>query len=611
MNLRALHLLAWRLVGLLFVYSVLRFAFLAYHWPLYRQVPSAELVMSLLSGIRFDIAALCWINAFFLFWAFRPQWTGRAERSVFLAVNGLFLLIAVVDLEFFSFNGKRMSRDIFAALNRDLVNQIPQLAVSYWYLVIAALLVTAGLALADVRNAARVRDRFVRRRLATALLALLPVLFFTGIRGGVQRKSIDVQAAFVQGSPELGHLVLNTPYHLLRTFRTPLLRKRSWMPDAELVRHLAQLRHDPAYPGHPDHNVVFFMVESLSLEYLKQGYTPFLSDLASRGILFDRHFANGRRSVESLPALFDAIPSLMDTPFSKSSYQGMRLEGVASRLKADGYATAFFHGGNRATMGFESYCLSHGFDIYRGREDYPNGNRDYDGTWGIYDGPYLKYALEQIDRLPAPFFACVFTLSSHQPYSIPGEWKGKFPAGTLAIHESIGYVDHMLRLFIQDASSRPWYSNTLFVVTADHAQKQETREFNNSLGQFRVPLVLFHPAVRLDPSLGRKVTQHADVPMTILDFLDVDPTGLNLVGESAFAPGPGHAVQHLLPGWQYVTGSRVLIWDEHTDGQEYDWEAETGILRPAGTPVLRRDLQVFLQYFFNSLVQNRWMSTYR
>ena len=61
-----------------------------------------------------------------------------------------------------------------------------------------------------------------------------------------------------------------------------------------------------------------------------------------------------------------------------------------------------------------------------------------------------------------PFFTSIFTLSSHQPYSIPKQYQNKFGKGTLKIHESIGYVDESLKEFFDKASKQSWYENTLF-----------------------------------------------------------------------------------------------------------------------------------------------------
>src|SRR5690606_9746402 len=119
-----------------------------------------------------------------------------------------------------------------------------------------------------------------------------------------------------------------------------------------------------------------------------------------------------------------------------------------------GYTNYFFHAGSRGTMGFEAYTLANGFQKYFSREDY--GPHDFDGSWGIFDLPYLQYVSNKISDMKEPFVAGIFTLSSHQPYRIPDEFNGKFPKGSLEIHESIGYADFALRKFFETAEKEKW-----------------------------------------------------------------------------------------------------------------------------------------------------------
>ncbi len=603
---RPLKLLLIRMTALMGVYTCLRVAFFLYHRGVYATLPTGDVAWAFLHGVRFDVAALCWINAPFLLIAFVPWIPRTLERLAFIFVNACFVIVSCNDLELYAFNGKRLSREFFTSLGDDFWQQLPQVFMNYWYLPLAGILMAMALARADVAMENRLRDSHWSRWWRWVVLPLSLGCFFVGIRGGLQLKSIQVQTAFAHRANELGHLTLNTPYHFLRTFNLPLPSKRAWFKPEQLQERIHALSPNVGVPGRPKQNVILIILESFSLETVEQGYAPFLTELGRKGLMFSRHFANGRRSIEVLSSLLDGVPSVLDVPFSKSASQGMALEGVGTRLRSEGWSSAFFHGAARGSMGFEAYTLAHGFQRYHSREDYRGGANAYDGHWGIYDGPWFRYSLGEIDALVPPFFVGIFTLSSHQPYSIPPEWRGKFPGGTLEIHESVGYTDRMLREFFAEASKRPWYPNTLFVVTADHTQKIATEKYRNSVGVYRVPLVLFHPGWELPPTNLRKVTQHVDVPATILDLLDVPATGLNWVGESVFSPGPGKALHYLLPGWQYVRGDRVWFWDENTPGKARHWDAESGKLSSTSVEGLEQEAKAQIQYLLNGLRRGQW-----
>ena len=58
-------------------------------------------------------------------------------------------------------------------------------------------------------------------------------------------------------------------------------------------------------------------------------------------------------------------------------------------------------------MGFYSYCKRAGFDEYHGMEEYKN-KLDYDGTWGIFDGPFMNYFANNLKEKNEPFFTTFF-----------------------------------------------------------------------------------------------------------------------------------------------------------------------------------------------------------
>ena len=150
-----------------------------------------------------------------------------------------------------------------------------------------------------------------------------------------------------------------------------------------------------------------------------------------------------------------------------------------------------------------------GFDKYYGKDEYGN-DTDYDGNWGIYDGPFFDFFKSELDGMPEPFLASFFSLSSHHPYVVPEEYEGKFDKGTLDIHESIMYSDHMLGKFFRDASGAEWFGNTLFVITADHTSMSYEKGYQTRSGIYAVPLVFYMPG-KVEPGVMEDIAQHTDI----------------------------------------------------------------------------------------------------
>ena len=100
-------------------------------------------------------------------------------------------------------------------------------------------------------------------------------------------------------------------------------------------------------------------------------------------------------------------------------------------LADKGYATAFFCGSERGSMGFGAYARSAGVERLVSREDYEacHGTGDFDGYWGIWDEEFLQFTGEELTAMPEPFFAALFTLSSHHPFVVPEKYAATLPDG--------------------------------------------------------------------------------------------------------------------------------------------------------------------------------------
>lgn len=594
-----------RFLFLLIPYSLLRVGFYFYHRDIYQHFDFSEILTSFLIGVRFDIAAICLINIPVILLSLIPSNHPlfiKFERLLFTLINTCGFIVSVDDYELFLFMGKRLSYDFFV-ITDDILDQIPQVMLYYWYLPFAGILLSVAVYFFDKKFFNVVREHASKLNLFLGGFLLIAISFI-GIRGGLQHKSINVQSAFVQGRNELGHLVLNTPYHFIRTLKNQSMEKlRFFNNDDEAKKILLSYRNPSDFEGMAKANVVLIILESFSLEYMESGYTPFLDEIKKKSLFFEKHLANGRRSIEVLPSLLCGLPSLVEEPISKSIFQGNKFTCMPDLLKSSGYTNHFFHAGSRGTMGFESYALSHGFDRYFSREDYP-GKDDFDGTWGIYDEPYLQYVAKKIDEMPEPFLAGIFTLSSHQPYAIPHQFKGKFPKGSLEIHESIGYTDFALREFFKSIQNTSWFKNTLFVITSDHTQKLESKKYQNLIGQYRVPFLLFVPSYNWKRVNTSKVTQHSDIPHTILDFVEVDRDKLPLTGESIFNKGTGEAVNYS-GGSSYfmVLDDKVLILNKNFEQKsfQYDWSSGEMVAKDEKGEKI---LMAYLQYFINGLINN-------
>lgn len=564
-----------RVALLLVAYSLTRFLFLYWNWNLYSSVENLKLVKAFVHGLRFDLAAICLTNGpVVLLWMLPTSWYRfRAlrvfELVVFAVVNFVGLGSNIADAEFVKFIGKRSAYDILL-IRQDLGQQGLSVLSTYWYFLLSTILLVALVVWLAPRFYASMKSgESWAWAMATRIFAV--GLIVTGARGGYQFKPLHPMHAYFSTEHELGLLTLNTPFNVIRSRPKSQIERQKFFDDEKAVektlRQIGELSREPLNQA-PNFNVVIILVESLATEYMGAGndftgYTPFLDSLTREpgAYYFKHNIANSRRSIEGLPAVVCGLPAIMAEPIITSDFSNNRYECLPHVLGRRGYQTFFLHGAHNGSMHFDTFSNIAGFENFVGLNEYPKDRPgDLDNYWGVLDEPMLQYAAQVLDKARRPALVTVFTLSSHHPYYIPPEHVGRFPKGPLEIHESIGYADYSIQKFFETAKSKPWFNNTIFVITGDHTQKFFHKQYGNLIGYYRVPLIIYAPglASRL-PYDAERITQHIDVLPTLYDMMGLRLRSRLLVGQSVFdLKVEGRAYNFNSPEYFYVDKNLFL-----------------------------------------------------
>jgi phosphoglycerol transferase MdoB-like AlkP superfamily enzyme len=167
-----------------------------------------------------------------------------------------------------------------------------------------------------------------------------------------------------------------------------------------------------------------------------------------------------------------------------------------------------------------------------------------------------------MDSFREPFVSCILTLSSHSPYDLPKEFNDKFNEQPNAQLRSIAYTDYALEQFFKKVSHNSWYSNTLFVISADHASFSYSPGYYTKTGTFAIPILYFCPNDSLLKRTYESVTQQCDIMPTILDYLHY-PLKFESVGSSIFSHSKEHfAVMKLQNQYQFFNNEFFINMSE-------------------------------------------------
>jgi phosphoglycerol transferase MdoB-like AlkP superfamily enzyme len=287
-------------------------------------------------------------------------------------------------------------------------------------------------------------------------------------------------------------------------------------------------------------NVVLVTVESLSAEFVGaygnvQGLTPNLDRLMAEGVRFDRFFATGTRTVRGLEAFSLGVPPVPGQSIVRRP-GNQHLSTLGEILEQQGYATYFIYGGYGVFDNMNAYFRGNGYAIVD-RTDFAPASVAFANVWGVADESLFANATAVVDRAHAqgrPFFAHVMTTSNHRPFTYPD---GLIDIPSPGAREGVvKYTDYAIGRFIAEARTKPWFDDTLFVITADHCASVAAKT-RLPIAGYRIPLLLYAPKLA-QPAVVTHVASQIDVPPTILDLVGIAGAE-RFFGQGLFEPSPG------------------------------------------------------------------------
>lgn len=623
-------------IALFFIF-LCRFIFWGLNTSLFPGLTADKWLHILTGGLRFDIAALFYFNALPLVLMVFPLPASvlnhriykRVVETSFIVCNGIALLLNCIDFIYYRFT---LRRTTFAVLkefqNEQNFGQLAKHFVSdFWYvtLIYLALLTLMIFLYNRVQTEAIEGKSKVRYYIRGGVILLLTVfLAIGGIRGDYKHSTRPItisNAGDYVSNPNEIYLVLNTPFTFIRTTSVQTLKRVNYYTDEELEQI-----YTPIHRPHPDNvfqkkNVVLILLESFGKEamgfYNKDleggtytGFTPFLDSLAAHSKIFWQSFANGRKSIDAIPSCIASIPSGVN-PFVLTPYVSDTIGGLAHVLRKEGYHTSFFHGAPNGSMGFTAITKLLGIEYYYGKNEF-NNDAEYDGIWGIWDESFLQFFAQKLGTFQQPFFSTFFSVSSHHPFKVPEKYKDVFKKGPLPVLECIGYTDMALKKFFEAAKQQPWFDNTLFIISADHATVTYHEEYQTPWGDIAIPIILYAPGDSAMNGIHDGIIQQIDIMPTVLGYLNYNKPfvayGNNVLDTAQ--QQQAFAFQYSA-GYKWFEGDYMLFSDGEHVKELYNYKTDrlfrNNIAADSSQLAerLHRRLKAFIQQYNNRLIENR------
>ncbi|MFX0557012.1 sulfatase-like hydrolase/transferase [Maribacter sp. CXY002] len=290
-------------------------------------------------------------------------------------------------------------------------------------------------------------------------------------------------------------------------------------------------------------NIKILIIEGLGSDFAEPNgmysvFMPNLKLLQENSLYWSNFLSNTGESYATLPTILGSLP------FGENGFTN--LENFTSRntlysiLGANGYATSFNYGGNSALNYLDRFLEEENVTSILDKKVFGEGyslqKEDRAGiTLGYADKDLFRRYHETESSSETPKLDVFLTQSTKAPYHIPNletymEKAKKVIAKTnfdsktrriinnnIELFSSFMYVDEAISEFLREEQQKPYFSNTIYVITGSH--NSEVLPHLNALNRYEVPLFIFSPLLTERKEV-KNFASHADIAPTLITMLN-------------------------------------------------------------------------------------------
>lgn len=315
---------------------------------------------------------------------------------------------------------------------------------------------------------------------------------------------------------------------------------------SDLTGSYDQEKSGPLFGTAEGRNLIVVQMESfqnfvINAKYNDQEITPNFNRLIQDKdtIYFDNYYqqvGSGNTSDAEFATNNSIFGSIMS--YTYGIYYQNYFRGLPVLLKEKGYNTNVYHAYDKKFWNREKAYPHMGFDRFVSRDD-------FDPTqiigMGLSDEEFFRQSVEDMKKLPQPFYSFLITLSNHYPFYIPAEdYKIKLlqeDEETTFGHyiNSVHYADQAIGQLIEDLKEAGLYDNCIIAFYGDHmGLTKDDSEINASMTKYlgkpynyetmmNIPLIIHIPHA----DGGQGVNQTVHISGGQMDFM---PTIAYLMG---------------------------------------------------------------------------------
>ena len=523
-----------------------------------------ELAKTFLLGAIYDIViGLQALIPFFLSLLLLPaKWLNNKFGKYFICFSLFFMYIIVVFIEIsqylfwdeFQTNFNFIAVD-YLIYTTEVIGNINE-SYDLWLVIPLLCFVAIVITYIQVRNMKKSNFlplSFFKKTIGICMSCILPILFFYTVESRwcnlVSNNMYNVEiagngtyaffSAFRNNELDYPQFYLtNDNKFVMQKLRSLLATNNDDFLDTKSVN-----RRINSYQPHITPNIVIIVVESLSADFMgsfgnDKNITPNLDKLARESLLFTNVYATGTRTVRGLEALSLCIPPTPGQSIVRRP-NNHNLSLIGTVLAEHGYSSSFVYGGYGYFDNMNEFFKNNNYEVID-RTNIEASEIDFETIWGVADEILFDKALKEIDEKTAKsqkVFQMIVTTSNHRPFTYPGN-RIDIEPGTR--DGAVKYTDWAIGDFIKKANNKDWFTNTVFVIVADH-QASSAGRVDLPINKYHIPCLIYAPQIIMPGRNERLMSQ-----------IDISPTLLGLLGHTYKSNFLGYDINNLEYGQERV-----------------------------------------------------------
>lgn len=558
-------------------FALMRLVFVLANAERAAEATMSELMQAFATGLVFDLSIIGYVSVVFCavfitlgFFASAKKLI-RACNIISSTLLSALLVLMPANAVVYSYWGAHFAADsVPMLLTGEAFDSVATwIPIAYFTLMAALCVANAALlrrAMCGIAAKAKTLQSTMSQRIALAATSIIiAAVMVIAVRGGLGIAPLNTGRAYFGTNIFANHTALNPVWNFLYSLKRIDAQNTSYnfIPQAEAECHFAEMMKTDTIntkilkTERP--NIIVILLESFSAHGVKylggENATPRLNELLKESVAFRNIMSASDRSGKGLVATlcgYQVLPTINAIQYPQKT---QTMPFISHALRANGYdSQTFIYGGDLGFNCFNSLVTLAGFDNAIDEDSFTSAQKG--DKWGAHDEFAFARLSSEIEKQTEPFFDFFFTLSSHEPYTVPMAQQLTDP-----YLNSLFYTDSCLGSWIDEAKTLPWWHNTVVILIADHGHAGPDLADYTQRSRFNIPLIFTGGAMAITDTIIDVYGSQTDLAATLLAQLGIAHDDFRFSKNLLALPNNGFAFFDYSDGFGLINDSIHTVYD--------------------------------------------------